>query len=255
MTSNINRNASPGFVFGRRPVWELLDSGLSVLEVIIADPGHGSILADIIDKCAEKGIHLRTVSPKELDRLAAGINHQGVAARFTPPELIDVPGLLDIAEHQDRREFPLILLDGIEDPHNLGAIIRSVEVLSGGGVIIRERRSAWLSPAAVKSSAGAALRVPTAETVNINQAIKTIQEAGYWVYGLDPGGSKTLWDLDLSVPAAFVLGSEGSGLARLTRERCDELVSIPIRGKIGSLNVSVAAGVVLAEWARQHCHR
>lgn len=248
---NIDK-ASIRLVFGRRPVRELLESDLSVQEVLLSDTGQGSILANILDLCAKKNILIKTITRKELDRLSGGVNHQGVAARFILPQPVDISTLLNIAERRGKPNFPLILLDGVEDPHNLGAIIRSVEVLSRGGVIIRQRRSAGLSPAVVKASAGAVWYVPLAETTNLNQALEILKTSGYWVFGLDMKGTKTIWEADLSVPTAFVLGSEGMGLARLTRELCDELLSIPIQGQIRSLNVSVAAGVTLTEWARQH---
>lgn len=144
------------------------------------------------------------------------------------------------------------MLDGVEDPHNLGAVIRSAEVFGAAGVVIPGRRAAGLTPAVVKSSAGAALRTPPVEVSNLHQAIHLLKKSNVWVYGLDPAGTKVIWESDLTGSIAFVLGSEGGGLSRLTKDLCDDLIAIPRYGQVGSLNVSNTAAIVLAELRRQN---
>ncbi len=235
--------------FGRRSVSELLDTDLEVFEIFIQTSGRGEVVDELRDAALRKGIRIVTASRLEIERLAPGMNHQGVVAFYKPPKVLNLEELLQ--EIDDEETSPLLMLDGVEDPRNLGAIIRSAEVFGAGGVIIRRHRSASVTPAAVKTSSGAALRLPIVEVANLDQAIRSLKEYNYWIYGLVSDGKVSIWDADLSSKSVFVLGSEGAGLSKLLCKRSDELLYIPQRGKIGSLNVSVAASVVMAEWMRQ----
>ena len=235
--------------FGRRAVAELLNSNLEVLEVFFLTGGKGKEFFDILQSAQEKKLRIVKTSRHELDRIAGVDKHQGVLAFYKTPEMMTMDDLVELGSKGD--SGPIVILDGVEDPHNLGAIIRSAEVFGALGVVIRQRRAAKLNPVVVKASAGGALRLPVVVVVNIERTIRDLQQDGYWVYGLDMGGDKTIWETKLSGNIALVMGSEGRGLGRLVRERCDDLISIPQSGKVSSLNVSVSTGVVLAEWMRQ----
>jgi len=227
---------------------ELLTSGLEVTELFILPTGQGKNLDELTYNAQRDGVRLVHKNRFELDRLVGGENHQGVIAYYLLPDPLT---LTELIERNDLPAQPLMVLDGIEDPHNFGAIIRSTEVLGGGGVLFRRKRAVGITPTVVKASAGAALRFPLAEVSNIDQGIRQLQEDGYWVYGLDMDGEKVLWDEQFDGKVAFVLGAEGEGLAKLTRRRCDAILQIPQAGKIGSLNVSVSAAMAMGEWLRQ----
>lgn len=237
-------------IFGRRAVSELLDTSLEVFELLIQSGVRGEVIEGLRESAEREGIRIVTVSRSEIDRIVPGTNHQGVVAFYKPPRLLSLQTLL--RRINDAHTAPLIMLDGIEDPHNLGAIIRSVEVLGARGVIIRQRRSASITPVVVKTSSGAALRLPIVEVSSLDQSIRILKESDYWIYGLSSEGDSSIWDTELSGKVVLVLGSEGSGLSRLIRKRSDKVLFIPQKGKIGSLNVSVAASIVMAEWMRQN---
>jgi 23S rRNA (guanosine2251-2'-O)-methyltransferase len=198
---------------------------------------------------AEQGVKIMRVSGAAIDRVVPGAPHQGVVA-----ELADVsaPGAVDLDDLLAAPGVPLIVvLDGVEDPHNVGAIVRSVDAAGGNGVVRQQRHAAPLGGAAAKASAGALSHVKVADVVNIARSLEALKEAGVWTVGL-AGDAATRYDeVDYTLPTALVVGSEGNGLRRLVRERCDWVVSIPMRGHVQSLNVSVAAGVVLFEAVRQ----
>jgi 23S rRNA (guanosine2251-2'-O)-methyltransferase len=192
-------------------------------------------------------VPVRRVPPADLDRMARGRAHQGVAAELVEVARLDVQTLVDSAAG-----VPLIVvLDGIEDPQNLGAILRTVDACGADGVVRQTRRAAALGGAAAKASAGAMSHVRIAEVVNIARALEELKEVGVWTVGLATDSTAQYDRLDLTLPTAFVLGAEHGGLRRLVRERCDWVVSIPMRGHVQSLNVAVAAGVVLFEAIRQ----
>jgi len=238
-----------GLVYGRREVRELLGCSLHIERVLALEQRQGSNLDDILNLAAARGIPVRFLTKPELDRLTARGVHQGIAAYYELPVQPDLNEILaDLASSSDHN---LIILDGLEDPQNFGAVVRSAEVFGSRAVIYPRRRAVGLTPVVVKVSAGAALRMPLIEVYNIAQILKTLKQAGYWIYGLDPAGRTDLWTADLSGKIGFVFGAEGRGLARLTKERCDFLISIKQVGRIGSLNVSASAAVTLAEWLRQ----
>ena len=204
-------------------------------------------IQEIIDLGREKGIALAFEDRSWLDRKAQGGRHQGVLCLVSEMPTAGVEEILAQAGSPGL----VLLLDGIEDPQNMGAILRSAEVAGADGVFIPQRRSAGLSGATVKASSGAASYVKVAKAGNISQLIDRLKKSGYWVAGLDADALHPIWEADFTVPIALVLGREGSGLHRLVKEKCDFLVSIPVLGNVSSYNVSVAAGIVLYEILRQ----
>ena len=197
-----------------------------------------------------KGVPVERVNPVVLERAARGGVHQGIVAELVPPRDYSVQELVAAAAPHP----PLIVvLDGVEDPHNVGAVLRTVDAAGCHGVVRQARHAAALHGAAMKASAGAAAHVRVATVVNIARAVEELKEAGVWTVGLAGDARERYHEVDFTVPSAIVLGAENSGLRRLVRERCDRLVSIPMHGLVGSLNVSVAAGVALFEAIRQRC--
>jgi 23S rRNA (guanosine2251-2'-O)-methyltransferase len=243
--------AGSDWVIGRNPVLEAMRAGLPVRRAYVADGlERDDRLRDILSFAAEHGIPLMTATRSELDRLTGGGVHQGVALQLPPFEYADAEDVLADAIDSDTPGL-VVACDSITDPRNLGAIIRSAAAFGAHGVIIPERRSAQMTAAAWKTSAGAAARVPVALVTNLNRTLKTYADAGFTVVGLD-GDS----DIDVAGfpgvdgPVLLVIGSEGEGLARLVRENCDVLVSIPIGSAVESLNASVAAAIALYEVSR-----
>jgi 23S rRNA (guanosine2251-2'-O)-methyltransferase len=233
-------------VYGINPVLEALRSG-RVKELRVADKQGSERLRQVLDVARERGVHVRRVPGEMLERDSRRGVHQGVVAEVEEQASFSVGELVKGAAGT-----PLIVvLDGIEDPHNLGAILRTADAAGVDGVVIQSRRSAALDGAAAKASAGAMAHVRIAEVVNIARAIEELKELGVWTVGL-AGEAETSYDaIDFTLPTALVLGAEGTGLRRLVRERCDRLAAIPMGGHVGSLNVSVAAGVTLFEAVRQ----
>ncbi len=232
-------------IYGINPVLEALRAG-RVKELRVSERAGGRAI-DAIKSADREGIVVRRVTPGELDRLTHGGVHQGIAAEVRAIDRYDVADLV-----QGARDTPLIVvLDGIEDPHNVGAILRTADAAGADGVIRQSRRAAPLDGVAAKASAGAVSHVKVADVVNIARALEELKEAGVWTVGLAGDSAKRLDQVDLTVPTALVLGAEGSGLRRLVRDRCDWLASIPMRGHVQSLNVSVAAGIALFEAVRQ----
>src|SRR6516165_4490725 len=207
-------------------------------------------LSELVRVAEQQGVRVRRATVDELDRLARRGAHQGVVADVHEADRLSVEDLVAGA-----KGAPLVVvLDGIEDPHNVGAIIRTVDAAGADGVIRQARHAARLDGAAAKASAGAVSHVRIAEVVNVARALEELKEAGIWTVGLAGDSPKRYDELDLTLPTAVVVGSEGSGLRRLVRERCDWLVSIPMHGHVQSLNVSVATGIVLFEAVRQRLH-
>jgi 23S rRNA (guanosine2251-2'-O)-methyltransferase len=241
-------------VFGVQPVLEALRAGVRPIErLTVAEGAHESRLREILEIARYADIPVRRVPREELQRAAAGANHQGVvatiaAARYTPAdELLDA-----LAARVGTDEPPLaVVLDGVEDPRNLGAVIRTVECVGAHGVFIPERRASGLTETVAKAAAGALEYVPVARVANIVRLIEELKERGVWTVGAAAEAETSYAEWDWTQPCALLLGGEGEGLRRLVRERCDVLVGIPLLGRIESLNVSVAAGVVLYEALRR----
>lgn len=242
-------------VLGRNPVLECLRAEAPANALYVAMGAEADErMTEAVTRAADRGIPILEVPRTDLDRLSANGLHQGIALQVPPFAYAHPDDLLRLAT-EDVQPPLLVALDNISDPRNLGAIIRSVAAFAGHGVVIPQRRSASVTAVAWRTSAGAAARVPVARATNLNRTLKAWSAAGLTVVGLDAGGDTTLDELDASGPLVVVVGSEGKGLSRLVRENCDTVVSIPMAGSAESLNASVAAGVVLAEIARQRRRR
>ncbi|MCI0489547.1 MAG: 23S rRNA (guanosine(2251)-2'-O)-methyltransferase RlmB [Blastocatellia bacterium] len=239
-------------VYGVLPVLEALRAGDRPIErIVIAEGARHERLREIIASARRAGVPIRKEPRASLDRLTDNANHQGVVAVAAAVVYADESKLLeDISA-----ETIFLLLDGVEDPRNLGAIIRTAECAGASAVIIPERRAAHLTDVVAKTSAGAIEHLPIARVTNLASFIERLKERNVWVVGVESSGEMSYTEYDYSGPLALVLGGEGRGLHRLVRERCDLIVSIPMRGRITSLNVSVAAGIVLFEAVRQRRER
>lgn len=237
-------------VLGRNPVLECLRAGVPATALYVALGSEADErLTESVSRAADLGIAILEVPRPDLDRMTSNHLHQGIALQVPPYNYAHPDDLLEAATGSP--PALLVALDNISDPRNLGAIVRSVAAFGGHGVLIPQRRSASVTAVAWRTSAGAAARLPVARATNLTRTLTDWANRGLRVIGLDAGGGSTLDDLDGTDPIVVVVGSEGKGLSRLVRQNCDEVVSIPMAGNAESLNASVAAGVVLAEIARQ----
>ncbi len=243
--NSLNNN----IICGRNSVLEAIRSGREIDRLLIAHGVTGGSVTAIIAKCSAKGVLIKEVSPQKLDFLCGGANHQGVAVMFSAEEYSSVEDILKTAE--DRNEKPFIIIcDEIEDPHNLGAIIRTAEASGVHGIIIPKRRSASLNATVAKSASGALEYMKVARVTNVANEIEKLKKQGIWVFGADMDG-KPYTDFDYDVPLALVIGNEGKGIGKLVSSKCDEIISLPMKGKINSLNASVAAGILMYEVIRK----
>lgn len=234
---------------GRNAVMELLRAGKTVDKLFVA-PDQNGRMADLIAKAKAAGVIVIQCDRRKLDAMSETGVHQGVIAHAAAHAYVSLDDILQTA--RDRGEQPLILLcDGLTDPHNLGAVIRSAETAGAHGVVIPKRRAVGLTATAAKASAGAIEHIGVARVTNLAAAIDELKENGVWIFGADAGGDKQLYDADFAGAAAIVIGSEGSGLSRIVHDKCDFIVSIPMKGQVNSLNASAAAAVLLYEAVRQ----
>ncbi|HKO63396.1 MAG TPA: 23S rRNA (guanosine(2251)-2'-O)-methyltransferase RlmB [Pyrinomonadaceae bacterium] len=241
-------------VYGLNPVLEMLRSGGQQLQQITLSEGaRHERLKELLELAKQARIPVHRVPRNAIDRLLPGVTHQGVLAKVAAAKYTDADDLLEkLGAEASGDRPPLVLgLDAVEDPRNLGAILRTAECAGVGGVFIPERRAVGLTGTVAKAAAGALERVPVARVINLVQLIEQLKQRNIWVIGAAAEGTSEYTEWDWTVSSALFLGSEGSGLHRLVRERCDALVRIPVRGQIESLNVSVAAGVILYEALRQ----
>ncbi len=245
---NLNREKKDDIIAGRNPVTEALASGRPIESILVAKNNHAGSIVAILSKAKKKGITIKEVDSKKLDFMTSHANHQGIVAIAAIKEYSTVEDILSLAKERDEAPF-IVILDEIEDPHNLGAIIRTAECAGAHGVIIKKRHSAGLSYTVGKASAGAVEYVPVARVNNISTVIDDLKEQGIWVYGADMNGTDYT-KCDFSGGAAIVIGNEGKGISRLVREKCDTIVSLPLKGKINSLNASVAAGIIMYKVAQ-----
>lgn len=229
---------------GIHPVREALRAGQPLERVSVAKGAASARLQEIIELCRQAGVPVRFETRAALDRLARGVPHQGVMA---------FPAARQAARLEDviGRAGLIVVLDGVEDPHNLGAIIRTAHAAGAAAVVTGERRAAGLTETVAKAAAGALSLIPVVKTANVNRALEALKAAGFWIFGMDERGRQPYYEAAYTDPAAMVLGGEGHGLHEHTRRRCDFLVRIPMAGQIASLNVSVAAGIVLFDWRRR----
>ncbi len=232
---------------GVHPVIEALRAGRPIERVLIARGVKQQRLQPLIDDCRQRGIPVRFEPREALDRLAHGTAHQGVVALAAEKEYARLD---DIIGHLDHPGL-LVALDGVEDPHNLGAIIRSAHAAGADAVVVPQRRSAGLSETVGKAAAGALEHLPVIRTTNLNQEIERLKQKRFWIYGFDERAEKNYDQVDYEGNVVLVLGGEGKGIHQLTAKHCDVLVKIPVAGRIASLNVSVAAGIALFEVLRQ----
>ena len=236
-------------ICGRNPVLEAVRSGREIDRLLVAHGVSGGSVTAIIAKCHAKGILIKEVSPQKLDYYCQGANHQGVAVMFASQEYSTPEEILATAKERNEQPF-IIICDEIEDPHNLGAIIRTAEACGVHGIIIPKRRSASLNATVAKSASGALEYMKVARVTNIANTIDYLKNEGVWVMGADMDGEDySLVDFDM--PCALVIGNEGKGIGALTAKKCDRIISLPMCGKINSLNASVAAGVLMYEVLRK----
>ena len=228
---------------GIHPVAEALKTGRPLDRLLVAQGAGGPRLQEIIDLARRASVQVRFEPRAALDRLAGSSAHQGVVALGAAKPYADLD--------QAARSELVVVLDGVEDPHNLGAIIRTAHAAGAGSIIVPERRAAGVTDVVAKAAAGALEHLPVARVTNVNRALEDLKKRGFWIYGLDQRGTETYDQVKFATPTALVFGGEGSGLHELVRRHCDVLVRIPMTGAISSLNVSVAAGVVLFEWKRR----
>lgn len=240
-------NQRNDIIAGRNPVMEAIRSGRSIESILVAKGERSGSVVAIIAKAKQKNIPVKDVDSKKLDFLAKGVNHQGIVAQCAVKEYSALEDIFALAEERGESPF-IIVLDKIEDPHNLGAIIRTAECAGAHGVIILERRSAGLSYTVEKTSAGALEYMPVVRVKNISAVLQKLKDKGIWVYGADMDGEHYK-KVNFDGAVALVIGNEGKGISPLVAKDCDVIVSLPMKGKINSLNASVAAGILMYEIA------
>lgn len=238
-----------GVVAGRNAVRELLSEGRDVEKIYIQSGKREGSVNLLIGIASERKIPIIELDKPKLDRMCAGANHQGVIAIASQQDYVSVEDILEYAESLGEKPF-VVLLDGVEDPHNLGAIIRSAECMGAHGIIIPKRRAVGLNATVAKASAGAISHMRVAKVTNLSSTIDELKAGGMWFYAADMDG-EDLYSSDMKGSVGIVLGSEGEGISRLVKEKCDFVVSIPMYGKVNSMNVSCAAAVILSNAAHQ----
>ena len=241
--------AMENVISGRNAVRELIDSGRDIEKIYVSRGEREGSIKQIIGMALERKIPIVESERQKLDAMSGGTRHQGVVAIAAAREYASVDDIFRLAKERGEEPF-IVVLDGVEDPHNLGAIIRNAECTGVHGVIIRKARSVGITPTVVKASAGAIEHVPVARVTNIGAVIDELKAGGLWIYAADMDGAPC-YETDMSGGVAIVLGSEGSGISRLVKEKCDFTVTIPLYGSVNSMNVSAAAAVILSEAARQ----
>jgi len=238
------------YIEGRNPVMEALKAGREIEKILVAKGANQGSINKVVGKAKDKKIVVQYVERNKLDSMSETGSHQGVIAIASAHSYKTIDDILQLAKDKNEDPF-IIILDEIEDPHNLGAILRTAECAGAHGVIIPKRRAVGLTSIVAKTSAGAIEYIPVAKVSNIAQTIDILKEKGIWVFGADMSGENNYFDKDLKGPIALVIGSEGKGIGRLIKEKCDFLVKIPMMGRVDSLNASVAASVLIYEVLRQ----
>lgn len=236
-------------IVGRNAVSEALKAQRSINKILIVKGATEGSIKEIIGQVKSAGIPIQEVERSYLDKLSEGQKHQGVAAMVAAKEYVEIEDIIEIARARKEEPF-IVVLDGIEDPHNFGSLLRSAEVAGVHGVVIPKRRAVGVTSTVAKSSAGAVEYMAIARVANITQAIEKLKELGCWVAASDMDGQE-LWDATLTGPIALVVGGEGKGVSRLVKEHCDFVVKIPMKGNISSLNASVAGAILMFEVVRQ----
>ena len=237
-------------VAGRNPVMEAIRAGRTIDKIYVADGENEGSVIKLLAMASDAGIPIVRAGRSKLTDICGTSSHQGVAAFTTPFEYCEPQDILEYARMRGEDPF-VVVLDGVSDPHNLGAVIRTADACGVHGLILPKRGSCSLTPAVYTAAAGACEYAKIARVVNIARTVEFLKDNGVWVYAADGSASESVYDIDLKGPAAIVLGDEGSGISRLVRDRCDRLLRIPMRGRITSLNVSVAGAVMMYEVLRQ----
>lgn len=247
--NNDNKEARNDIVIGRNCVLEAIKSGRTIDSVLVANGGRNGSIVQITALCRKKDIIVKEVASSKLDEMAAGANHQGVIAVCAAKDFSDIEDIFALAEQRGEPPF-IIIADELNDPHNLGAIIRTAEAAGAHGIIIPKRRSVGLTFTVARAAAGALEYMPIVRVANLASCIDNLKQRGVWVYAADMDGQ--MWcQTDLKGACALVVGSEGFGVGRLIKDKCDVILSLPMNGQINSLNASVAAGILMYEFARQ----
>ena len=252
--TSINTELPEDVLIGRNAVIEAIRSGRGINKLLIADGDKEGSVKEVISLAKEQGIVIQFVERSKIDGIAGGLRHQGVLAYVAPVAYSNLETILQAAETKGEAPF-LLLLDELEDPHNLGALLRTADATGVLGVLIPKRRSVPLTATVAKTSAGAVEYVPVARIGNIAQTLRKLKDKGFWVAGADMDGSQNYYEADLTGPLVLVVGSEGHGMSRLTKEQCDFIVKMPMVGKINSLNASVAGSILMYESMRQRLQK
>lgn len=235
---------------GRNAVIEALRNNRTIEQILVASGDVTGSINVVLALAKDKKVVVKQVDRRKLDQISETGAHQGVIAQITPYKYFDVEDILAYAREKEEEPF-IIILDEIEDPHNFGSIIRTAETCGAHGIIIPKRRNVGVTPTVYKSSAGAVEHVRISKVTNLNNTIDKLKEKGIWVYGADMSGESYCCDANFNGPLALIIGSEGKGILKLTKEKCDVLVKIPMVGKISSLNASVAGGILMYEILKQ----
>lgn len=241
---------SEELIIGKNPVLEALKSGRDMNKILIAEGAQKGQTGQIIQLAKENGVIVQSVPRKKLDQLSSEGSHQGVAAYVAAYQYAELDDLFQLAKDREQDPF-FILLDEIEDPHNLGSILRTADAAGAHGVIIPKRRAVGLTATVAKASTGAIEYVPVVRVTNMTRTIEELKEKGVWIVGTDASAKTDYRNMDATMPLGLVIGSEGKGMSRLVRETCDFLVSLPMAGKVTSLNASVASSLLMYEVFRK----
>lgn len=233
-------------VIGRNAVIETLKGDRTIETLYISNSKLEGSINTIVSLAKEKRILIKEVDKRKLDSMCYGEVHQGVIAKISPYKYAEVSEILDLAEKRNEQPF-IVILDEVEDPHNLGSIVRTAELFGVHGIIIPKRRSASVSTTVYKSSVGAIEHVKIAKVTNLNATIEDLKQKGIWIYGADIRAKEYSYQVDFGGPCAVIIGNEGRGISKLTVQKCDKLIKIPMVGKINSLNASVAGGIIMYE--------
>lgn len=244
-----NKSIHENIIAGRNPVNEALKSNREINYILISRGNNSGSILPIVAMAKNKGIPIKECNSKKLDFMCSGAPHQGIIAVAASYKYSELEDIFDLSKSRGEDPF-IIIADEIEDPHNLGAIIRSAECAGAHGIIIPKRRSSSLTYVVSKASAGAIEYIPIVRVTNIASTLDDLKKRGIWIYGADMDG-QTCYNTDLTGPVALVVGNEGKGISRLVKEKCDIILSLPVKGNISSLNASVAAGVLMYEILRQ----
>lgn len=241
-----NESMREDLIIGRNAVIEALKSDRTIECVYVSKGDLEGSIKVALGLAKDKGVVIKEADRRKLDTMCDGLNHQGIVARVTPFKYCEVNDILEDAKRKEQQPF-IVILDEIEDPHNLGSIIRTAELCGVHGIIIPKRRNVGVTSTVYKCSAGAIEHMKIAKVTNINATIDMLKEQGIWIYGADIYGKDYSYNTDFSGPCALIIGSEGKGISSLTLKKCDLLVKIPMIGKINSLNASVAGGIMMYE--------